>query len=107
MEKKSSASSQPAKQRRVKNEDITLNEQGRAQLLALENQAVDTTDPDAPEVTDWSTAERGKFYRPLKEQVTIHLDTDVLAWFKQQHEPYQTLINAACRQYMEQHTECS
>ena len=50
MEKKSSASSRPAKRRRVKNEDI-FNEQGRAQLLALENQAIDTTDPDAPEVT--------------------------------------------------------
>jgi uncharacterized DUF497 family protein len=102
MEKKLSASSRPAKQRRVKNEDITLNKQSSAQLLALESQIIDTTDPDTPEVTDWSTAERGKFYRPLKEQVTINLDTDVLAWFKQQHEPYQTLINAACRQYMEQ-----
>lgn len=84
-----------------------LNEQSSAQLLALESQTVDTTDPDAPEVTDWSTAERGKFYRPLKEQVTLHLDEDVLAWFKQQPEPYQTLINAACRQYMEQHSKHS
>jgi uncharacterized protein (DUF4415 family) len=83
------------------------NEQSGAQLLALENQGIDTTAPDAPEVTDWSTVERGKFYRPLKEQVTIHLDSDVLAWCKQQPEPYQTLINTACQQYMEQHTKRS
>ena len=87
----------------MRNEDIILNEPARAQLTALEHQPVDLTDPDAPEITDWSTAERGKFYRPLQEQITISLDADVLAWFKRQPGSYQSLINEACRKYMEQH----
>ena len=47
MGKKSSGSSLPEKRRRVRNEDIILNEPARAQLTALEHQPVDSTDPDA------------------------------------------------------------
>jgi len=39
-----------------------------------------------------------------KERITIRLDADVLAWFRQQVEGggnYQTLINAALRGHME------
>lgn len=58
---------------------------------------------DMPEVTDWSNAERGKFYRPVKQQLTLRLDADVVQWFKA-HAPgggYQTRINQALRQYVE------
>lgn len=57
---------------------------------------------DAPEVTDWSSAQRGKFYRPLKEQVTLRLDADVLHWFRQSGSGYQTRINAALRRFVEE-----
>ena len=55
---------------------------------------------DIPEVTDWSDAERGAFYRPLKKQITLRLDADVLAWFRAQGERYQTRINEALREYI-------
>jgi len=29
-----------------------------------------------PEVLDWSNAQRGKFYRPLKQQLTLRLDAE-------------------------------
>jgi uncharacterized protein (DUF4415 family) len=42
-----------------------------------------------------------EFYRPLKKPVTLRLDADVIAWFKQAGRRYQTRINAALRKVME------
>ena len=58
-----------------------------------------------PEVTDWSGAKRGLFYRPVKQQITIRLDADLIDWFKRhppQGEGYQTKINRALREYVNQ-----
>lgn len=57
---------------------------------------------DIPPVTDWSNAEVGRFYRPVKETVTIRLDADVLAWLKQGEKGYQTRLNKILRAVMEQ-----
>jgi len=51
-----------------------------AALTRLDNAAIDTR--EMPEVRDWSGAERGRFYRPVKQQITLRLDADVVAWFK-------------------------
>lgn len=56
---------------------------------------------DIPEITDWSNAVRGKFYRPIKKSVTVRLDADVIAWLKSKGEGYQTRLNAMLRQMME------
>lgn len=65
------------------------------------------TDPDCPPTTeaDWQGAVRGAFYRvtPVKKPIALRLDADVLAWFKQDGDGYQTRINAALREYMAQH----
>lgn len=60
----------------------------------------DINTDDIPEVLDWSNAVRGKFYRPIQEQVTLRIDADVIAWFRQ-NERYQTAINAALREHVE------
>src|SRR5882757_1543711 len=70
-------------------------------LAALTDDAIDTS--DAPEVLDWSGAKRGLFYRPIKQQLTLRLDVDVVAWFKTHATPkegYQTRINRALREYV-------
>jgi uncharacterized protein (DUF4415 family) len=59
---------------------------------------IDTS--DIPEIVDWRGAERGRFYRPVKQVVTIRLDADVVAWFKAQDRKYQTAVNRALREYM-------
>jgi uncharacterized protein (DUF4415 family) len=59
---------------------------------------IDTS--DIPEIVDWSGAERGRFYRPVKQVVTIRLDADVVAWFKARDHKYQTAMNRALREYM-------
>ena len=71
-------------------------------LAALPDDAVDTS--DAPELLDWSGAKRGLFYRSVKQQLTLRLDSDVVAWFKSHatsHEGYQTRINRALREYVQ------
>jgi uncharacterized protein (DUF4415 family) len=71
-------------------------------LAALPDKSIDTS--DAPELADWSDAKRGLFYRPVKQQLTLRLDADVIAWFKENVGPdegYQTHINRALREYVE------
>ena len=67
-------------------------------LATMRDEDIDTS--DAPEITDWSGAERGKFYRPVKKQVTLRIDADVLAWFKAQGDGYQTEINRVLREHV-------
>ena len=57
---------------------------------------------------DFSKAKRGPALRPPKgkTRITIRIDDDVLAWFKQQvHESgggnYQSLMNAALREHVQ------
>ena len=73
-----------------------------ARVAELPDEQIDTTDPDAPERLDWTGAERGRFYRPVKKQTTIRIDADVLEWFKRHPHGrgYQTHINAALREYV-------
>ncbi len=42
---------------------------------------------------------------PGKKQVTVRLDTDVLAWLKGQGRGYQTRINSILRAYYDAHAE--
>ncbi len=78
-------------------------------LAALPDDAIDVV--DVPEILDWSGARRGLFYRPIKQQLTLRLDADVIAWFKHRRgehgEGYQTRINRALREYVKGHTRRS
>ncbi len=82
-----------------------LTKKQKADLAALEtlpDAQIDTS--DIPEVVNWSDAQRGRFYRPVKKQITLRLDADVLAWFKQTApggRGYQTAINRALRQHVQ------
>jgi uncharacterized protein (DUF4415 family) len=49
---------------------------------------------------DWSKGERGRFYRPIKQMVSLRIDADILAWFKSHHPKYQTAVNEALRDYI-------
>lgn len=39
-------------------------------------------------------------FKPVKEQVTVRLDSDILAWLKKDGKGYQTRINNLLRQAM-------
>jgi uncharacterized protein (DUF4415 family) len=54
---------------------------------------------DNPEITDerWKNA---IFYRPVKQQITARLDSDVLHWLKSQGKGYQSRMNEILRDKM-------
>jgi uncharacterized protein (DUF4415 family) len=67
-------------------------------LAQLRDEDIDTS--EIVEKTDWSKAVQGRFYRPVKEPVTIRLDLDVVTWLKSDGPGYQTRINSMLRQCM-------
>jgi uncharacterized protein (DUF4415 family) len=69
-----------------------------ANLRKMKDEDIDLS--DIPEILDWSNAVRGKFYRPVKQSLTIRLDADVIAWLKSQGSGYQTRINSLLRNAM-------
>lgn len=73
------------------------------ELKALKQRKIDLSDEDTPEITSWKNSVVGEFYRPVKKQITIRIDADVLEWFRHTTKKYQTLINSACREYMIYH----
>ena len=81
-----------------------LSDEQIAELKYLEGLSDDQINlQDIPELTDWSGAQRGLFYKPVKRQITLRLDADVIHWFKV-HMPngrgYQTAINQALRDHI-------
>lgn len=48
----------------------------------------------------WQNAVRNPFYRPLKKQLTLRLDADIIAWLRHQGKGYQTRANALLRAAM-------
>mgnify|MGYP003573825491 CR=1 FL=1 len=72
-------------------------------LAELPDEEIDTG--DIPEVSEFTDAVRGRFYRPVKRQVTLRIDADLLEWFRTQGGKYQTRINAALREYVKAHQD--
>src|SRR3546814_9516320 len=69
-------------------------------LQAMPDSCIDYSDGPTLKEYFWKTAERGRFYKPIKQQVTARLDADVLAWLKSQGKGYQARMNAILRREM-------
>lgn len=79
----------PAERRRLARLDETADED------------VDTEDIPEVEPEDRIFLRPGRLYRPVKQPITIRLDADVLAWFKQNTEgSYQAEINRVLREHV-------
>jgi uncharacterized protein (DUF4415 family) len=79
-----------------------------ARLAAMPDEDIDFS--DIPPLTEdfWKNAVRFRdrhLYRPVKKQVTLRIDADILEWFKANQggaRGYQTAINAVLRKAVEQ-----
>ena len=71
-----------------------------AALAALPESEIDFSDLPATKASDWQGAVRGQFYRPVKQQLTVRIDADVLAWLKGQGKGYQSRLNEILRSAM-------
>jgi len=67
-------------------------------LSTMKDKDIDTS--DIPELDD-AFFENAELRLPTKHPVTLRLDADVLAWFKEGGQGYQTRINQLLRRYME------
>jgi uncharacterized protein (DUF4415 family) len=70
------------------------------ELAARSDDPVDTT--DIPLLSDgfWQNAVNNPFYRPVKAQLTVRLDADILAWLRASGPGYQTRLNRILREAM-------
>ena len=76
--------------------------QGREleRLAKLPDSRIDFS--DAPESrARVSGIEVGRFYRPIKQLVSLRVDAEVLAWFRGRGKKYQTYMNEVLRREME------
>ncbi len=71
-----------------------------AALAAKPESEIDFSDLPATTGQDWNGAVRGKFYRPVKQQLTVRVDADVLEWLKSQGSGYQSRLNNILRAAM-------
>jgi uncharacterized protein (DUF4415 family) len=75
----------------------------RRELRALADRPDGEIDySDIPRLTEkfWKNAVRNPFYRPLKRQLTVRLDADIVAWLRSQGKGYQTRLNQLLRTAM-------
>lgn len=69
-------------------------------LQAMPDSAIDYSDAPSAKPEEWRDAVVGKFYRPIKQQLTLRIDADVIDWFKRKGRGYQTRINELLRDAM-------
>ena len=71
-----------------------------AQLAAKPDRQIDYSDIPQLPPSFWKNAVRNPFYRPIKQQVTVRLDADVIAWLRQPGKGYQSRLNRLLRAAM-------
>jgi uncharacterized DUF497 family protein len=71
-----------------------------AQLAQRPDSEIDLSDLPPLKDSFWKNAVRNPFYRPVKQQLTVRLDADVVAWLRQQGKGYQTRLNTVLREAM-------
>jgi uncharacterized protein (DUF4415 family) len=79
-------------------------EEQLAVLAALPDDQIDLS--DAPELSDeqWAHSVRGKFYRPIKQHLSVRIDADIVDWLKNNptngERGYQSRMNQILRKAM-------
>ena len=70
---------------KANNQSLTTQEQTElTNLAAMPDEQIDYSDIPATSPEQWREAEQGRFYRPVKQQLTLRIDADVIAWYKSQ-----------------------
>lgn len=102
-----SQSSRIVRYERIPGTPLTADQ--REELERLKNLPDDQIDlSDIPEWTDEMfdraiknrELNRARFFRPVKQPVTVRIDADIVHWLKSQGKGYQTRLNSHLRQWM-------
>ena len=81
-------------------EPLTSERERRIVELAESDAPIDYSDIPPLDEEFWQRAIRNPFFRPVKSQLTLRVDSDVLAWLRAKGKGYQTRINAILRRAM-------
>src|SRR6266852_1096112 len=104
MAKKKSASSRPEKRVAASalfTRPITDKQRRELRRLAkLPDSRIDFSDAleGRPRLSEIQV---GRFYRPIKQLVSLRVDAEVLAWFRGRGKKYQTYMNEVLRREMQ------
>ena len=81
---------------------LPVSDKQRRELKRLANLPDSQIDfSDAPErMPRASDVQIGRFYRPIKQLVSLRVDADVLSWFRGRGKKYQTYMNEVLRREM-------
>jgi uncharacterized protein (DUF4415 family) len=72
-----------------------------AEVASRPDSEIDYTDIPPLDEKFWKNAVRNPFYRPIKQQITLRIDADILAWLRSKApEGYQSRLNAVLRKAM-------
>jgi uncharacterized protein (DUF4415 family) len=71
-----------------------------AQLARRPDSEIDFSDIPPLNESFWRDAVRNPFYRPVKQQLTVRLDAEVVAWLRRKGKGYQTRLNGLLREAM-------
>ncbi|MGA2590922.1 MAG: BrnA antitoxin family protein [Bryobacteraceae bacterium] len=71
-----------------------------AALAEMPDEKIDYSDIPAKPAGFWVDAVRGGLYRPVKRQLTVRIDADVLAWLRSQGAGYHGRLNQILRSAM-------
>ena len=71
-----------------------------AKLATRSDSEIDYSDIPPLSEKFWQNAVRNPFYRPVKQQVTLRIDADILAWLRQHGKGYQSRLNSLLRSAM-------
>ena len=69
----------------------------------MTEEEINTSAPDSHIIREDQLVSARPFremFRPIKKQITLRIDADVLDYFQQKGEGYQTRMNEALRAYM-------
>jgi len=69
-------------------------------LKSMPDEAIDLGDAPSLPKEAWAGAQHGRFFKPVKQQVTARIDADVVAWLKAPGKGYQARMNAILRREM-------
>jgi uncharacterized protein (DUF4415 family) len=72
------------------------------QAYASRDKGLDSADPDCPTMPPefWDGAAIGKYYRPVKTQISFRIDNEILDWLKSKGECHLIRINEILRERM-------
>ena len=71
------------------------------ELYEKRNRSFDHSDVPQLPPAQWAKGMVGKYYRPLKSQISFRIDDDVLAWLKSKGPGHLSRINAILHERME------